>query len=224
MKVYHGSYLEVRTIDLSLGLYSRDFGQGFYVTKIAELAQVWAMRKGKRHRTNGVVTEFAFNEYIWDDPEMKTLRFETYTESWLDFVVSNRLNRSQKQQHGYDMVEGPIADDDVALRVRDYINGKVSMLDFLEELKFNKPTHQICFCTTFSLQALEYADSRPEVDIEYVSRSVIMQLAADRQMNERTATEALFTSKTFTALADKTTELYLKPWQEIYEMLKKELA
>ena len=33
-----------------------------------------------------------------------------------------------------------------------------------------------------------------------------------------------YTSKTFTILADKYSGLYLKPWREIYEMLKRELS
>jgi hypothetical protein len=33
MIVYHGSYIEIKEIDLSLCEPRKDFGQGFYVTK-----------------------------------------------------------------------------------------------------------------------------------------------------------------------------------------------
>jgi hypothetical protein len=223
MKVYHGSYLEIRTIDLSHGRPNRDFGHGFYVTRYRRQAEEWASRKGEDNRTEGVVSEFIFDEYIWEDTELNLLRFEDYTEDWLDFVVKNRLNRSRKQTHDFDIVEGPVADDAVTVRVNDYIRGDVSKQDFLEELKFRKPTHQICFCTTASLQALEYTDSRAEWNMEHIANDVIKQIIKDKNMDDREATDIFFTSQTFTKLSDKSTKIHLMPWQEVYEMLKKEL-
>lgn len=223
MKVYHGSYIAVRTINLSLGRPNRDFGHGFYVTKIREQAQVWADRKGEDNHAKGVVSEFVFDEYIWEDSELKLLRFECYSERWLDFVAQNRSNRSRNQVHNFDIVEGPIADDAVTVRVNDYIRGDISKQDFLEELKFRKPTHQICFCTTASLQALEYVDCRVEWNIERVGNDVIRQIMAAKNADEFEAADIFFTSKTFAALSSSATGFYLKPCQEIYEMLKEEL-
>ncbi len=45
----------------------------------------------------------------------------------------------------------------------------------------------------------------------------------DLNIDEVKATEAFYASKTFTQLATFSTELYKKDWQEIYEMLQKEL-
>jgi len=223
MKVYHGSYLKIRTIDLSFGRPNKDFGIGFYVTKIKKLAQEWADRKGADNRTKGVVSEFIFDEYIWEDTELKLLRFENYTEEWLDFVVKNRSNRSRKQVHDYDIIEGPIADDAVSVRVNNFIRGDISKRNFLEELKFRHSTHQICFCSTASLQALEYIDNRAEWNIERIANEVVKRIIADKKMDEMQATDIVFASQTFSKLSDKSNELYLKPWQEIYTMLKKEL-
>lgn len=58
MKVYHGSYTEIVEIDLSKSRDNRDFGKGFYVTNIRSQAEYWAVRMGKLHGTEGVVTEF----------------------------------------------------------------------------------------------------------------------------------------------------------------------
>ncbi|MFV0346883.1 MAG: DUF3990 domain-containing protein [Bacteroidales bacterium] len=57
MKVYHGSYIEITEIDLSQCEIGKDFGQGFYVTKIIEQANSWAERKGSDNGTLGFVTE-----------------------------------------------------------------------------------------------------------------------------------------------------------------------
>jgi len=223
MKVFHGSYLKIRTIDLSFGRPNKDFGRGFYVTKIKKLAREWADRKGADNQTKGIVSEFVFDEYIWEDTELKLLRFDNYSENWLDFVVKNRSNRSRQQAHDYDIVEGPIADDAVTVRVNDYIRGDISKSDFLEELKFRMPTHQICFCTTASLQALEYIDSRTEWNMERIGNEVIKRIIVDTKKDEMYATDIFFSSQTFSALSDKSTGLYLKTWQEIYTLLKKEL-
>lgn len=42
MKVYHGSYIKVDTIDLSKCKPNKDFGKGFYVTKFRHHAEEWA--------------------------------------------------------------------------------------------------------------------------------------------------------------------------------------
>ncbi len=40
MIVYHGSYTEITKIDLSKCEPNKDFGKGFYVTKIKEQAEI----------------------------------------------------------------------------------------------------------------------------------------------------------------------------------------
>ena len=223
MKVYHGSYTEIRTIDFSFCHKKRDFGRGFYVTKLREQAEYWAIRRGDDNDTEGIVTEFKFDEFFFDDEDLKVLRFEGYNDEWLDFVVLNRLNTEKQQVHDYDIVEGPVADDDIATRVYAYMKGKVSKKQFLKALTRKQPTHQICFCTTASLQALEYTDSRVEWNIEAIAAGAVKQLMIDSHIDEMKATDLFFTSDTFLRLSDKATALYLKPWQEIYELLKKEL-
>jgi hypothetical protein len=92
MKVYHGSYTAIEEIDLERCEVGKDFGRGFYVTKLREQAETWAIRKGKKNRTDGVVTDFEFDENICRMMKLNVLRFEDYNEEWLDFVVLNRKN------------------------------------------------------------------------------------------------------------------------------------
>jgi hypothetical protein len=76
MRVYHGSYLYIETIDLSKVRDFRDFGRGFYVTKIKSQAEFWAKRTGEHNNTEGSITEFEFNTNAWRDKELNTLQFE----------------------------------------------------------------------------------------------------------------------------------------------------
>jgi hypothetical protein len=223
MKVYHGSYTEIIEIDLSKSRDNRDFGKGFYVTNIRSQAEYWATRIGKLHNTEGVVTEFTFYDNAFTHWEMKVLRFDGYTEAWLDFVVKNRDPRTLFPAHDYDIVEGPVANDNVVDRIIDYLENRMSKSDFLKELSYYKPTHQICLCTLKSLQMIEPSERTYYTDIKHVSRPIIEALIAEYRMAKFDASDTLYNSNVFTQLSDKTTELYLKKWEEIYELLKKEL-
>ena len=225
MKVYHGSYIKIDRIDLTQCRPNRDFGRGFYVTKFAHHARNWSVIVGRRYHTQGVVSEFEYVESAFVRSICKINQFEGYNEAWLDFVVMNRDVNTPEPAHDYDIVEGPVADDKVQNRIEEYLTGKVSKADFLEELKYHEKTHQICFCTLNSLQAIDcrlgVGALRYMVDI---SEPVIENLMFDFHVDEETATDKFYTSNTFAKLADESTQLYQKPWQEIYEMLKKELS
>ena len=56
-----------------------------------------------------------------------------------------------------------------------------------------------------------------------ISESIIEKLMTDFNLDIEVATDRFCTSKTFTQLSDETTNLHLKSWQEIYEMLKIEI-
>jgi len=107
--------------------------------------------------------------------------------------------------------------------LRQFLRGRIQRDFFLKELSHHEETHQICFCTVKSLQTLEYVENEPLWNIEEIGESLLEKLMLDNQIDEVQAADLFYYSKTFTQLEDETTELYLKPWQEIYEILKKEL-
>ena len=223
MKVYHGSYTEITEIDLSKCEKNKDFGQGFYVTKNRKHAEEWAEKIGDRNHIAGVVTEFEFGKYMYLEKDFNILRFSDYSEEWLDFVVLNRGNKTDKPVHEYDFVEGPIADDKVSRRIYDYLDEIVSKTDFLNELKYHESTHQICFCTVKSLQLISKPSRKPISAIETIVENIVIQLVEKDKITEEEAVNICCNSDTFGKLADESTELYTKTWQEIYEMLKTEL-
>jgi hypothetical protein len=57
MQVFHGSYTEIESVDLSKCQANKDFGKGFYVTKFRKQAEEWAEIIGKVNGAAGVVTE-----------------------------------------------------------------------------------------------------------------------------------------------------------------------
>ena len=223
MKVYHGSYTAIEEIDFSYCRKRRDFGRGFYVTKFLSQAEYWAARKGEDNDTEGIVTEFEFDESFFEDEDINTLRFDNYSEKWLDFITLNRLNKSKQSAHNYDIVEGPVADDDIATRVYDFIHGKVSKNQFLSELIHKIPTHQICFCTMQSLHALDLHKEKVDLNTIHIDNDIVKSLIVDYGISEMNATEMYYKSNTYRNLANESSNYYKKTWIEIYEMLKKEL-
>jgi hypothetical protein len=223
MKVYHGSYMEIDEIDLSKCQTNRDFGRGFYVTGIIEQAEYWAERKGGRYGARGYVTEFTFNESAFEQYGLKTLRFDGYTEEWLDFVVMNRNNDSTIPAHDYDIVEGPVADDNVTRRIYVYLEGGIVKEDFLEELKFHHPSHQIVFCTVRSLQMIKRKIRKSELDMMNIDEAVTQALVAEHGFLESKAIDLYFNSATYNRLADESSGLYQKPWTDVYQLLLQEL-
>ena len=223
MKVYHGSYTRVDTIDLSKSKPQKDFGRGFYVTKFRHHADSWASIIGEKNNTEGYVTEFEYIESNFIESICKIKRFNGYNEEWLDFIVMNRDKKKPEPVHGYDIVEGPVANDKVQNMLRFYLKGKISKGKFLEMLTFHEDTHQICFCTLNSLQAIERIDDTPNMDVVMLSERILEALMLEKNIDEKTASDIFYTSNTFVQLSDKSIGFYLKSWKELYEILLNEL-
>jgi len=221
MIVFHGSDTLVSIIDLQKCKPNRDFGRGFYVTKLRSQAEQMAKRVTRYSKRTPIVTKYEFDEYAYEDNDLKVLRFDSYNDEWLDFVVLNRNADKRKQAHDYDIVEGPVADDKITRNITKYLKGKILREAFLEMLIHSETNHQICFCTINSLQMLKYLEN--SVDIEYelseIGESLLEQLVLDFNLDEEKATDMFYSSKTFGKLADESTELYKKTWQEVYEIL-----
>ena len=147
MIIYHGSNVIVSSPRILVNGFYKDFGYGFYCTNIEKQAKRWALTK----RGKSVVNSY---EYI-PNATLSQLVFDTMTEEWLDFVANCRLGK----EHSYDIVEGPMADDQVWDYVEDFIAGHISRAAFWELVKFKYPTHQIVFCTQEALKTLRYEGS-----------------------------------------------------------------
>ncbi len=147
MTIYHGSKESVEFPEIRVTRFNKDFYFGFYCTIIEGQAIKWACRfSGK-----GVMNEYA---YMPDD-SLRVLSFPEMTEEWLDFVVACRRG----VPHDYDIVEGPMADDQIYSYVEDFASGKISREAFWELVKFRYPTHQISFHTARALTTLKFLRS-----------------------------------------------------------------
>lgn len=145
--IYHGSNVEVAKPRILQNGFYKDFGYGFYCTNIEKQAKRWAItRKG----------DSVVNRYIYmPNSNLKVLSFGEMSDEWLDFVVACRKGID----HDYDIVEGPMADDQIWNYVEGFISGKVPRDVFWGLVKFSYPTHQIVFCTEEALRTLTFEGS-----------------------------------------------------------------
>lgn len=142
--LYHGTNTIVRNPEVRVAGYNKDFGFGFYCTRFEHQARRWAISKKSPH----IVCVY---EYIPSE-SLRVKAFNEMTDEWLDFVASCRHG----EPHTYDIVEGPMADDEVWDYVEDFLSGRISREAFWALAKFKHPTHQILFCTDRSLGTLKF--------------------------------------------------------------------
>jgi len=204
MNVYHGSYMFTEEIDLSKSVPDKDFGKGFYVTKFYRHVESWAKIIGRKHKTEGFVTEFIFYDTEFTERLCNVKRFDAYNGEWLDFVIENR--NPFGKTHNYDIVEGTVANDEVQNRIGSYLDGTISKIDFLEELKWHENTHQICFCTLKSLLTLQLTNRKKVSFLSNTGEPIVEKLVTDFNLDEQTAADKFFTSNVFSKLAKKEIE------------------
>ena len=144
--IYHGSNVEVSNPKILVSGFYKDFGFGFYCTRFEKQAQRWALSRKNR----SVISVYEYTE----DTDLNILRFDSMTEEWLDFVLACRRGI----EHFYDIVEGPMADDQIWDYVEDYASGIITREAFWVLAKFKHPTNQIVFSTENALKSLVFAD------------------------------------------------------------------
>ena len=155
MKLYHGSYLKIDCIDLAKSRPFKDFGRAFYLS--ADEQQAWERAYAASTLWGGEasVTEFEFDESLMASDELKVLCFDDYTEAWADFIFANRKRQKPPFSHDYDIVYGPIANDNVGEQVALFKGGYITKERFLRKLKNMRGiTFQYAFCSEAAISKL----------------------------------------------------------------------
>lgn len=151
--VFHGTVEDFKSIDLEKSHKNRDFGKGFYTTLLENQAKDWAFRLSLRNSVDKYfVKKFVFTE----DSSLKIKRFNSLNEEWLEFIKSNRSDGNFI--HDYDVVIGPVADDNTMETVQLYIAGTFTIQEAVNRLSFNKVNNQISFHTKKALNFIKYLE------------------------------------------------------------------
>ncbi len=139
MILYHGSNVKVPYPDILFSRKEVDFGPGFYTTPIRQQAVDWC-GKFKRRHYDGIVSRYAFDETALN--KAKVLRFDSYSEEWLDFIITCRKGMDASD---YDVVIGGVANDKVFNTIELYFDHIIKKSEAITRLQFEEPNLQICF-------------------------------------------------------------------------------
>jgi hypothetical protein len=156
MILYHGSNVIVeKPVILPKQVRSLDFGPGFYTTTNREQAADFARKVMIRTKTN---TRFVSVYEFMDEPvakELDILRFSAPDEIWFDFVLQNRRKLYSAKQ--YDLIIGPVANDDVFTTLQLFENGILSRGQAIDALKIKNLYDQYTFASERSVSLLEFS-------------------------------------------------------------------
>lgn len=154
MRLYHGSNVCVRVPRLFVSDRRADFGPGFYLTSSQEQAVRWARLVTKR-RATGLPQVSVFEYDTRKADQLRLLQFDGATAEWLAFVGANR--RAEKTD-GYDIVQGPVANDNTMPTLRLYFAGVYSEEEAIKRLLPQKLRDQYAFRTERALDALLFSE------------------------------------------------------------------
>lgn len=156
MILYHGSIEIVDNPEIRIPSRSLDYGYGFYTTTSFKQAEDWVKRKLNANSPIGYVNVYELDEDLVKS--LKTLLFESPTEDWLDFVMSNRTNKDFN--HDFDIVYGPVANDKVYVAFALYEGGIIDKQNLISELKAYKLVDQYLFHTDKALKAIKFIEAK----------------------------------------------------------------
>ena len=152
MLLYYGSNLKVNNPKILPNLRALDFGPGFYLTSSKSQASKWAITVFKRQKEGKpIINIYEFSEKEIND--LKVLKFDNANEEWLDFVVNNRKN---KICNDYDIVIGPVANDQTLPVIDNYIANIYSKDEAVKRLIPQNLTDQFAFLTPKALTYLKF--------------------------------------------------------------------
>lgn len=155
MKLYHGSTVDIKEIDIAKSKPNKDFGRGFYLSADRQQALRFAEYKAYQTGGNPVINVYDFDERLLTNGTLKVREFDGYSRDWAEFIFTNRMSKTGESIHKYDIVIGPIANDKVGVQVRKYFDKVISMETFLGNLKYMRGiTFQYFFGTEKAIKYL----------------------------------------------------------------------
>ena len=153
-------------IDLSKCRPFKDFGKGFYLSGNLDHARRMAARTARIYGGKPHVSLFEFDDAA--TPDLSVLSFPGPTREWAQFVLNNRsrslvaaADPSSNHDSKYDLVVGPIADDDIALLFRQFTNGLIGLDLLAQSLEYRELSIQHSFHTPRATAALAFVEAVP---------------------------------------------------------------
>ena len=161
MILYHGSNVIVDKPEIVTPNRFLDFGAGFYTTSNQSQAKNFAAKVvARKGEGEPVVSKYMLDATAFS--ELTILSFKTANEDWLDFVSNNRNGIPPKES--YDLIFGPVADDDIFRTFTLYSAGILSKEQTLQALKIKNLFDQYVFSTEKALTYLRFIGTEEQTN------------------------------------------------------------
>jgi hypothetical protein len=160
LDLYHGGEFPVVSPSCASPRAGRplDFGSGFYTTTSLDQAERWVgIRIRQKAYTKGCVSHYRCHPELLMG-SLNVLRFDGAKEEWFDFVMANR--HDPDFTHNYDIVLGPVANDNVYETLTLFEDGIITKQEAIVRLKTYKLVDQILFHSEKALAMLEFVDTK----------------------------------------------------------------
>jgi hypothetical protein len=151
--------MSVSSIDLEKCRPFKDFGRGFYLTTLPDQASRMAARTARLYGNAPVVSAFDFNEQ--EVEKLQVLRFENPSLRWARFVMNNRSkdfsdlsSLESNFDAKYDIDIGPVANDDLTLLFRQFIEKTIDLKTLAENMEYRTLSDQYSFHTEAAIKLL----------------------------------------------------------------------
>ena len=164
MILYHGSNTEVKEIVLKTCKPFRDFGRGFYLSDIRVQAENMAKRT-VRIKGYGklILNVYEINDSFMRSNDLKIKDFLTIpSEEWALFVMNNRNRYFSdltdplcNQDCKYDIVHGPVANDDMAVLFQQYEQKFIDIEMLKKRMTYKELSMQYSFHTEKAVELLK---------------------------------------------------------------------
>ena len=156
MKVFHGTNIVIERPKIINRYKTLDFGEGFYTTENENQARDFAVKVCSR-RSPLIDPIVNCYEFKGDVNKFSVLKFDAPNEEWLDFVIERRKGIALSKK--YDLLIGPVANDDVFGTVVLYEAGQLDKESTIKRLKVKKLYNQVVFCNELVLKSLIFIKS-----------------------------------------------------------------
>jgi len=172
--LYHGSFCEISSPDLSKCARYKDFGQGFYLTTDKEQALSFARLSTKKARESGIVPlahNFGYvSAFEYSSANLNVKVFPTADADWLHCIVAHRkkglFENLIEDCKEYDVVGGKIANDATNITITTYMTGTLGKIGSQQAdeicirlLLPERLKDQFCFRTEVALRQLTFIKS-----------------------------------------------------------------
>jgi hypothetical protein len=167
-QLFHGSTVQVRDIDLSMGANKKDFGKGFYTTTSRIQAERFVFIKAKRYNSKkGFVSVFEYTH----NPKVLIKNFDKANIEWLSFILEKRGFLGIKKEmpdaaERFDIVIGPVANDAVGVVLNQLLIGTYGDPGSQEArdtairlLETSKLHNQVFLGTELAVSCLKYREA-----------------------------------------------------------------